>query len=149
MLNTFCFHLGWQVTGADRDPIWLKKVTDGAAREKCVVQTVRMDLELDMERTRTALAKSNGYGLVHVARYLHRPMMPILADLIAVGGFVVYHTFMVPSMGKPKKPKFLLQVGELKSFFGEKGFRIWEYLEDKLPDGRPAQYICAQKIVKS
>jgi len=130
------------VTGVDQGQTLLNRATEGATREKCEIRTLCIDLECELDST---LGGHTGYDLLHVARYLHRPLMPILKSLIAVGGFIVYHTFMVPSMGKPRKPKFLLEVGELKQYFGD-GFKIVEYREGTLSDGRPAQYICAQKL---
>ncbi|EGC37214.1 hypothetical protein DICPUDRAFT_30626 [Dictyostelium purpureum] len=83
-----------------------------------------------------------GYDLVHVARYLYRPLFPVLGDLVKPGGFVVYHTFMVPGT-KPKKPRFLLNTNELKERFN--GFVVLDYKETHLDDGRPIQVIFAQR----
>jgi len=69
--------------------------------------------------------------------------MPVLRDIIKPGGFVVYHTFMVPSLGKPRRPRFLLNYGELAQVFSD--FEVMTYREGKFPDGRPAQYLCARK----
>jgi len=101
------------------------------------------------KKTQEKLSTSRGYDLVHIGRYLHRPLLPKLNELVSMGGFIVYHTFMVPSLGKPKKPKFLLQVGELHDHFGGDGFKIVQYRESTLEDGRPFQFICAQKQEKA
>ncbi|EFA81644.1 hypothetical protein PPL_05637 [Heterostelium album PN500] len=92
-----------------------------------------------------ALSPVNGYHLVHVARYLYRPLLPIIAELIVPGGFVVFHTFMHPSKGKPKRPRYLLNYNELKERFTNSLFDIIEYQETLLEDNRPIQFLLARK----
>ncbi|KAN0006918.1 hypothetical protein ACTFIU_005111 [Dictyostelium citrinum] len=87
-----------------------------------------------------------GYDLVHVARYLHRPLFPLLNELVKPGGFILYHTFMTPSMGKPRRPRFLLNPNELKERFNQ--FKVLHYKETHLDDGRPIQVLLAQKPIK-
>ncbi|KAM9962927.1 hypothetical protein ACTFIW_006148 [Dictyostelium discoideum] len=87
----------------------------------------------------------NGYDLVHVARYLHRPLFPLLNELVKPGGFILYHTFMTPSMGKPRRPRFLLNPNELKEKFNQ--FNVLNYTETYLDDGRPIQVLLAQKPI--
>eukprot|EP00026_Physarum_polycephalum_P011762 Phypoly_transcript_12005.p1 GENE.Phypoly_transcript_12005~~Phypoly_transcript_12005.p1 ORF type:complete len:296 (-),score=23.45 Phypoly_transcript_12005:61-948(-) len=154
-----CIYLagrGWNILGVDNVELRLTKLHEVTAREKAHVTTLCLDLEPDLapdlgaaepnwEHVRASLLKnsSTGYDLVHVARYLHRPLMPILREIIRPGGFIVYHTFMVPSMGKPRRPRFLLNPNELLETF--EGFEVVEFRESKFPDGRPAQYLCARK----
>lgn len=61
------------------------------------------------------------------------------------GGVIVYHTFTkgVEAFGKPKRPKFILQPGELKDLLP--GFNVIEHRESVIEDGRPVQFIVAQK----
>jgi SAM-dependent methyltransferase len=58
---------------------------------------------------------SRQFGAAVVTNYLHRPLMPALLDTIAPGGVLLYQTFMVGNerFGKPSRPEFLLQDGEL------------------------------------
>ncbi len=55
------------------------------------------------------------FGAVIVTNYLHRPLMPALLAAIAPGGVLLYQTFMAGNerFGKPSRPEFLLQDGEL------------------------------------
>jgi len=55
------------------------------------------------------------FGAAVVTNYLHRPLMPALLDTIEPGGVLLYQTFMVGNerFGKPSRPEFLLQDGEL------------------------------------
>ena len=50
-----------------------------------------------------------------VTNYLWRPLMPTLLASIAPGGVLMYETFAAgnETVGKPSRPDFLLQPGEL------------------------------------
>jgi hypothetical protein len=50
-----------------------------------------------------------------VTNYLWRPLLPALLDTIAPGGVLIYETFAAgnETVGKPSRPDFLLQPGEL------------------------------------
>ena len=55
------------------------------------------------------------FGAIVVANYLHRPLLPVLAQSLADGGVLIYETFMAGNerYGKPSNPNFLLRPGEL------------------------------------
>ena len=55
------------------------------------------------------------FGVAVVTNYLHRPLMPLLLEAIEPGGVLLYQTFMAGNerFGKPNRPEFLLQDGEL------------------------------------
>lgn len=57
----------------------------------------------------------------------------------------MYHTFMkgVEAFGRPKKPRFILEPGELKKLF--QGLKVITYKETAIEDGRPCQFIVVQK----
>jgi SAM-dependent methyltransferase len=61
-----------------------------------------------------------GFDGIVVTNYLHRPLLPALADALARGGALIYETFMAGNerFGKPSNPDFLLQPGELLAVFG-------------------------------
>jgi hypothetical protein len=56
------------------------------------------------------------FDLVAVFHYLHRPLFPALVRAVAPAGVLVYETFTVDQarLGKPSRPDFLLQHGELR-----------------------------------
>jgi hypothetical protein len=54
----------------------------------------------------------------------------------------VYHTFMKGCF-KPRRPRFILEPDELRQVFAD--FKVVEYREAKIEDGRPVQFIIAQK----
>ena len=55
------------------------------------------------------------FACVVVTNYLWRPLLPTLIDSVAEGGVLIYETFAVgnETVGKPSRPDFLLQAGEL------------------------------------
>ncbi|WP_051202196.1 class I SAM-dependent methyltransferase [Ferrimonas senticii] len=77
--------------------------------------------------------------------YLHRPLLPWLAQALLPGGVLVYETFTIEqaSIGRPRNPDFLLQPGELA-----KAFASWSqihYREGKLTN--PERYL-AQLVAR-
>lgn len=100
------------------------------------------------------------FDLITVARYLHRPHLPLLPDLLRDGGFVCYHTFMrgCEVFGRPRRPHFLLQNGELGGIFESAARETkdgnerveFEIVSDRvlpISDGRPTSFFVSQKHV--
>ncbi len=86
-----------------------------------------------------------GFHLVHVARFLHKPLLAQLARWVAPGGWIVYMAFAdgAQFVGKctPKHPKHLVFPGELAAVFGAAaGFETPPARDGIMPieDGRPA-----------
>jgi SAM-dependent methyltransferase len=102
-------HLRWlaarghPVTGVDRSPEALAAVA-GLGR---VVQA-------DIENGPWPFAGET-FGAVVVTNYLWRPLMPTLLASVAPGGVLLYETFASgnETVGRPARPDFLLQPGEL------------------------------------
>lgn len=101
---------GLQVTALDRDAAALSRLQDVADRLGLTVQTRVVDLE-----SGSPDLGDDGYDLVVVTRYLHRPLMPHLLMSLAPGGALIYETFLAQqaTTGHPTNPAFLLQPGEL------------------------------------
>lgn len=55
------------------------------------------------------------FDAVVVTNYLWRPLLPVILDSVADGGVLIYETFAAghETVGKPSRPDFLLQPGEL------------------------------------
>ena len=55
------------------------------------------------------------FGAIVVTNYLHRPLLPVLAQSLAEEGVLIYETFMAGNekFGRPSNPDFLLRPGEL------------------------------------
>jgi SAM-dependent methyltransferase len=94
---------GHHVTGVDRNP-------EAVAMAQASGQVICADIE-------------NGpwpfagqtFGCVVVTHYLWRSLLPTLVGSVAPGGVLIYETFAAgnESVGKPSRPDFLLQPGEL------------------------------------
>jgi SAM-dependent methyltransferase len=73
---------------------------------------------------------------VIVTNYLWRPLLPAIVRCVAPGGVLIYETFAIgnETVGKPSRPDFLLQPGELPAACA--GLRIVAY-EDGFLDAPP------------
>ncbi|MFC5497814.1 class I SAM-dependent methyltransferase [Caenimonas terrae] len=94
---------GHPVTGVDRSPQAIAEVAGlGEA------------LLADIENGPWPLPGRRFAGVV-VTNYLWRPLLPAIVDSVAPGGVLLYETFAAgnESVGKPSRPDFLLQPGEL------------------------------------
>jgi SAM-dependent methyltransferase len=122
---------GHAVTGVDRDAAAVEPLRD-------VAEIVVADLE-------GALWPLPGrrFDGVVVTNYLWRPLFPALRAALAPGGVLVYETFAhgQQGVGKPSRPDFLLQTGELLRAFA--GLRVVAF-EDGF-EAAPARYV--QRIV--
>jgi SAM-dependent methyltransferase len=103
---------GFAVTGVDRDA---EAVAPLAALGEIVVA--------DIEAGPWPLPGRRFDGVV-VTNYLWRPLLPRIAESLADGGVLVYETFAhgQHTIGRPSRPEFLLQPGELLTAFA--GLRI-------------------------
>jgi SAM-dependent methyltransferase len=126
-------HLRWfsqrghAVTGVDRSPEAITAVTP-------LGRAVLADIEngpwpFDGER----------FDAVVVTNYLWRPLLSRIVDSVAEGGVLLYETFASgnESVGKPSRPDFLLQPGELLQ--ASQGLHVVAY-EDGFCD-RPERFV--------
>lgn len=79
------------------------------------------------------------FGAVVVTKYLWRPLLPVITGSVAPGGVLIYETFASgnETVGKPARPDFLLQPGELLTACH--GLRVVAY-EDGFLDS-PARFV--------
>lgn len=99
--------LGYHVTGVDRSADAIK----AAAQYGHALQA---DIENDPWPLLTA-GQPQPFDVVVVTHYLWRPLFPTLLQSLAPGGLLLYETFTSgnETVGKPSRPDFLLQPGEL------------------------------------
>ncbi|MBP8204910.1 MAG: class I SAM-dependent methyltransferase [Giesbergeria sp.] len=95
--------LGHPVTGIDRDVQAVQSASE-----------VGEAILADIEGAPWSLA-GRQFGAVVVTNYLWRPLLPTLIASVAEGGVLLYETFAHgnASVGRPARPDFLLQPGEL------------------------------------
>ena len=72
------------------------------------------------------------FDLVVVTNYLWRPLLPAIAAAVAPGGCLLYETFARghETLGRPSRPDFLLQPGELLQ--AVKGLQVLGYESGRL-----------------
>ncbi len=109
---------GYDVTGVDRDAAALA----GLAGVAGVGQLVQADIE----NGPWPFAGQTFDGVV-VTNYLWRALLPAIGQALAPGGVLIYETFAHghQTIGRPSRPDFLLQPGELLRAFA--GLRVVAY----------------------
>ncbi|AVS76304.1 class I SAM-dependent methyltransferase [Paracidovorax cattleyae] len=86
----------------------------------------------DIEQGRWPFA-GRRFDAVVVTNYLWRPLLPAIAASVAPGGVLLYETFAHGNgtVGRPSRPEFLLEPGELLGAFP--GLRVIAYEDGFLP----------------
>ena len=134
-------HLGWlseqgfKLTGIDRD--------------SAAVEPLRSIAEIvvaDIEAAPWPLPGRRFDGVV-VTNYLWRALMPQIVAALADGGVLIYETFAdgQQTIGKPARPEFLLQPGELLGFAA--GLRVVAYEDGFVAS--PPRFVQRLAAVKS
>ena len=122
---------GVPVVGVDRDAAHLGELRATALARGLAIRAVRADLEA----APFPPLRPGSCGAVVVCRYLHRPLAPRLAALLAPGGLLLYETFTIHQreLGHgPRNPDFLLEPDELPALFPGLAIEAhWEGLSDE------------------
>ncbi|MFZ1389659.1 MAG: methyltransferase domain-containing protein [Thiolinea sp.] len=136
---------GWQMTGVDWSEDSIARVQQLALSQDLTITTLLRDLETDTQPLPEL--KPESFGLICVARYLHRPLFPLIGELLKPGGVIIYQTFMQgcenTAIGRPRNPKFLLAPNELAEQFQGFGPLLDEL--ELLEDGRTVSAFIARK----
>lgn len=106
-------HLAWfaarnhAVTGVDRD-------TNQARLQAPSAELLCADIENNPWPFQTD-GVLRTFGAVVVTNYLWRPLLETVVNSVAAGGVLLYETFAAgnETLGRPSRPDFLLQPGEL------------------------------------
>jgi SAM-dependent methyltransferase len=130
-------HLRWlaqqglALTGVDRDE-------DAVAPLRALADIVVADIE----NGPWPLPGRRFEGVV-VTNYLWRSLFPVIRDSLAPGGVLIYETFADghQTVGRPARPDFLLQRGELLRAFA--GLRVVAFEDGFEPE--PARFV--QRLV--
>jgi SAM-dependent methyltransferase len=122
---------GFALTGVDRSA---EAVQAAAAFGRC--------LQADIENAAWPLmhaGKPQQFDLLVVTNYLWRALFPTLLQSLAPGGVLLYETFAAgnASVGKPSRPEFLLQPGELLALC--RGLEVVAYEAGFLP--QPERFV--------
>jgi SAM-dependent methyltransferase len=125
-------HLQWfasrghPVVGVDRD-------TAVARHQVPAAQLIEADIE-NGPWPFLAPQGPRHFGAVVVTNYLWRPLLPTLLQSLAPGGLLLYETFAAgnETVGRPARPDFLLQPGELLQMCA--GLQVVAYENGFVPD---------------
>ena len=98
---------GHLVTGIDRDVSAAQSLASTAQWLQADIESNPWPLMND--------GQPRTFGVVVVTNYLWRPLLPTLVASVAPGGVLLYETFTAGNeqWGRPSRPDFLLQPGEL------------------------------------
>lgn len=131
--------LGLNVVGVDRDVSGLADL-----RGRPGVEIIAADLE---NGDPWPLPPDRRFSAVIVTNYLHRPLIPVLMEILAPGGLLLYETFAAGNerFGRPRNPDFLLRPGELLAAAAAAGLTVAAYEHGTLGDPPRAavQRLCA------
>lgn len=102
------------------DIIDISRVALNRARQEMAIRNIRYAnlLQIDVDGLRL---EANHYDVVCVFRYLKRDLFPLIKLAVKPGGRIIYESFnlhyleIVPGFN----PKFLLDMGELATFFSD------------------------------
>lgn len=122
---------GWAVTGLDRDAV--------ATR---ALQPLAEIITADIENSPWPLGVRT-FDLVVVCNYLWRPLFDAVRRSVRPGGCLIYETFAdgQQHIGRPARPEFLLQRGELLRELA--GWRIVAFEDVFEPGVNPR---CVQRV---
>ncbi|HEY9105438.1 MAG TPA: class I SAM-dependent methyltransferase [Roseateles sp.] len=106
---------GWQVTGIDRD-----------TAATAPLQSLAKIVDADIENGPWPLNELQ-FDLVVICNYLWRPLFDSVKSAVKPGGWLIWETFAdgQQTIGRPSRPDFLLQRGELLRVC--EGWRIVAY----------------------
>jgi SAM-dependent methyltransferase len=126
-------HMRW-MSQHDHPVIGIDRAQDAVDAAATLGEAVLADLESG----RWPLPGRTFAGVI-VTNYLWRPLLPVIVSSVAPGGVLIYETFAAgnETVGKPSRPDFLLQPGELLRICN--GLRIVAY-EDGFLD-EPARFV--------
>ena len=138
--------------GSGRHAIWIAQQGYPLDRDvQAVSGMVGMDniniIVLDLEAGNWLQGQQ--YDGIIVSRYLHRPLLPMLPEILNPGGVLIYETFMAGNerFGKPSNPDFLLLHDELLMLYSPLlSIYAFEQGEENKPKPAVMQRMCAIKI---
>lgn len=132
---------GYRVDALDRDA--------GALASMAGVDSINV-LNVDIEAGGWPDSGQRYDGII-VSRYLYRPLLSRLAEMLKLGGILIYETFMIGNerYGRPRNPDFLLRPNELLDVYSPLlSIIAFEQGEVKTPRLAVTQRLCAKKVLE-
>lgn len=136
---------GWSVIGFDNRVHLAARCRDFAVHHDCDARTG----VCVVDARRPLPFRRGSFDLVHVCRFLHRPLIPALVALLRPGGHLLYSHFLEgcerSARGFPRSDAGFFRCGELESLVAAEALTVLEVEHDHLDDGRPMVHILAQR----
>lgn len=131
--------LGCHVTGVDRSAEAVNEASQHGTALQADIENAPWPLTTD--------GHPQTFEVVVVTNYLWRPLFPTLLQSLAPEGLLLYETFTSghETVGKPSRPDFLLQHGEL--LMRCQGLQIVAFEEGFLP--HPERFVQRIAAIKS
>lgn len=123
---------GWKVTGVDRD-----------TAATAPLRRLATIIDADIENSPWPLPRQ-AFDLVVVCNYLWRPLFDTIRTTVKPGGWLIWETFAdgQQTIGRPTRPDFLLQRGELLRVCGDWRTVAYEDLFEGGADvGAPPRFV--------
>jgi rhodanese-related sulfurtransferase len=120
---------GFDVDGVDADPVRVARARAASRQLGAPIRAMVANLE-----DGTFGIPCEGYAVIIVFNFLHRPLFAEIRDGVVPGGVVVYQTYTVEQarLGRPTHPDHLLNPGELREEFAE--WDVLTYREETAPE---------------
>ncbi|MEQ9327292.1 MAG: class I SAM-dependent methyltransferase [Rhodospirillales bacterium] len=133
--------MGLEVTALDRN-------RDALAGMGGLPGISAIEHDLEAEGARWPFDAGAFDGII-VTNYLHRPLMADILAALAPGGVLIYETFTAGNekYGKPSRPAFLLQPGELLDACAALTIVAFEQGRETAPSECVRQRICAVRDI--
>jgi len=143
---------GWNVVAVDREESFVGKLLAFARRQnvadKIIVRVVDLRPQF-LNATLGEILTKQRFDLVHMSRFMNRPLLGYLGHNLPKTSFFAIHHFLVGAQSRHGKPfrqgtEQTLEHGELrKMWFLPSKFEVLMDEEAALIDGRPmANFIC-------
>jgi SAM-dependent methyltransferase len=142
-----------RVTAVDSSDVALEILEQRAHAAHCAVTYIKRDDESPtrwkgIQLWRADLEKvslpSQAFSLVLCVNYLQRSLFPQIENALMPGGMLLFETYTVAQLdfeGGPRNPKYLLEVGELRTAFP----RLRNLFYRELRAGKGIASLIAQK----
>jgi tellurite methyltransferase len=135
--SIYLAELGWEVIAVDFSEIALAKLGERSSE----IQIIQADLERGEFEI-----EPNGYDLIVDCCFLHRPLFPSIREGIRPSGlFVGVLPLPDESAQKSINPAFLIESGELLSYFSDWKIEHWS---EGRSEGDPARRLRAELIAR-
>ena len=134
----FLSNLGWHVTAVDYSEIALEKTRERSG----AVRTVLADLERG-----EFVIERGAFDLIIDCCFLYRPLFPHIREGVCAGGkFVGVLPMRDDAATKPMNPAFLVESGELLSYFWHWEIEHWR---ERRTGDDPARQLRAELIARN